>query len=710
MNPAVVLLYIASSIVVARCNTTDTSEPTTIVPETTTVISEATTIVSETNTNVSESNSTIESAEPNDKPNNSYLKIKRNQSNDSRNIALGTFGYKQLIRDSNVIVDKSLWIKEVLQHNSKYIVITCPRKWGKSVNLNMLKTFLECAVDANGSVVLPINRSFNYKLFKKGQLMFVRGHKTELDGPFRIASEDELIEKYLGQYPVLYLSFDINSGKNYADLYNRLRYRISDACKEHKYLERVMANLNLNTSADIEARRWAQFNMDLFNRLLHGAERYEKSIKSSLRFLTGLLRQYFKKRIFVLVDNYDVFLKTIMHEKAVSDADANKFILLYRHLLDFGLNNNDNIEKVILTGTMHLCPEFLLSFSNISVFDALNNQWSEYFGFHRPEVEALFQYANISNELAPAAHHRYHGYKMNKNSNTTLYNPWSIVNFLHFKEVENFWEMTWDHDFLNNMLYIKPLRDIFETLLYGGNISVTFNQTRITKYNFFHLKQLIATERDHKLTNSSVDVILAYLCSLGYLTHAGSHYDPVQGLEVTHLRLPTGEVTSEFRKRFIWHYQFNEHISGEEMMYFSQDLAYLILNDNVTAHERLRNSTYSLVANLPLFNGTQLNEQLVHSLIHYASLQIRWKFQFNTVFIRNTTTTPAPDMILFKGDRGAVIKIEFDTSIPQKALDKAKQFQDVFQTFHDIKTVKFIGISISYYKNIDVITEILNNR
>ena len=135
-------------------------------------------------------------------------------------IRVGTDNFQTLLLKSNVFVDKSLLIKEIIEDSGDVILITRPRRWGKSLNMDMIQRFLEIETDKKGNK-LPQDQRLNHKLFLGGQvdLGFADG-STELLKKLKIANHPNIISKYLGQFPVIKINFKDVRGNSYKEIVN----------------------------------------------------------------------------------------------------------------------------------------------------------------------------------------------------------------------------------------------------------------------------------------------------------------------------------------------------------------------------------------------------------------------------------------------------------------------------------------------------------
>lgn len=616
----------------------------------------------------------------------------------------GACDFKILVQHSNVIVDKTLLIKGLLEHDAKIILITCPRKFGKSLNTNMIKTFLEIPTDKNVS----LHNQTNYKLFKKGIVEMPDGRNVKLNKTFLIAKEEDIIEKYLGQYPVLHVKLIIVTISNYAEVFKEIIEQISEAFLEHNYIAKSLAKLMNDENRTAEERKEAEINHHMFTAMANKLCVNEEDIQKSLKFLCQMLYQYHGKRVFVLMDEYDNFLFTCLHSYFLKVEHLTKAADFCARLFDYTFLDNQYLEKGIITGILCLQDEKIFgNMKDIAIYDTINNQWSNFYGFNQNEANILFDHVNITSDILKKGRYWYHGYRMNKRSNLTVYNPWSFADFLEYQEVLNYWEILTDPEFFSYMFGDEQFKRMIESLVHEKQVSIPFQRIRFSTADLVQLKNVIM-QRDKlkKIEQKSIDLILSYLCATGYLTYDGTVRNTTTGTSITLLRLPNEEVASEWRKRLIVHYQMVENISGSEMMSFSSELDLFIRNDTDKCAV-LKNITEKLISDLPLFGVSEADRnKTMRTLIHYISFEMRIKYEYHTIL---GNETDKPDIILLKKGRGVFLKFKLDSNNATGIVDNLKQFGPIFYSHRHIASVKFIGIAITSLKRA-IISSLVHKR
>lgn len=287
----------------------------------------------------------------------------------------------QITVDPNkLFVDKTLFIKNFLDSSGKVLLITRPRRWGKTLALSMLQHFLSKEVDG-----LPTKDLFNN----------LKITKLELETKYKI---------HQGQYPVIFVSFkDLKSG-DYADLQTAIIDIIAELYNEH--------------SEFILKQKLTKVDCDKFERVLDSKCSYGELLKS-IKFLSKLLCKYYGKKVFILIDEYD---------NAINNAFDNPELLkkltdFFSDLFGSCLKGNKYLEKGLVTGILRVAKANIFSgLNNLEEYTVLDPEFTEHYGFTEVEVNSLLDRSGISNKKEIKAW--YNGYIMGK---YTLYNPWSIM-------------------------------------------------------------------------------------------------------------------------------------------------------------------------------------------------------------------------------------------------------------------------------------------
>ena len=314
-----------------------------------------------------------------------------------KRLAIGIDDFRKIIKEDCYYVDKTKFIEAVLEDASNVKLFTRPRRFGKTLNMSMLKYFFDVR-----------DSEENRKLF------------NGLD-----IEKSKYIDKQ-GKYPIILISLKSIKYETWEESLEQLKSLLSNLYNEFEYIREC-----LNES-----------EIELFNDIWFKKENGEYA--NSLKNLTSFLYKYYKKEVILLIDEYDIPLIT-----AHKYGYYNEIINFYKIFLGEALKTNQYLKMGVLTGIIRVIKTGIFSdLNNLKVYSILEKKYSEFFGFTEEEVKKALQYFNIEEELTNVKYW-YDGYKF---GNSELYNPWSIINFLDGRELKNYWVGTSENFLIKNIL------------------------------------------------------------------------------------------------------------------------------------------------------------------------------------------------------------------------------------------------------------------
>ena len=329
-----------------------------------------------------------------------------------KRLAIGIDDFRKIIKEDCYYVDKTKFMVAVLEDASNVKLFTRPRRFGKTLNMSMLKYFFDVR-----------DSEENRKLF------------NGLD----IEKSKYINEQ--GKYPTILISLKSIKYETWEESLEQLKSLLSNLYNEFEYIREC-----LNES-----------EIELFNDIWFKKENGEYA--NSLKNLTSFLYKYYKKEVILLIDEYDIPLITA-HKYGYYD----EIINFYKVFLGEALKTNQYLKMGVLTGIIRVIKTGIFSdLNNLKVYSILEKKYSEFFGFTEEEVKKALQYFNIEEELTNVKHW-YDGYKF---GNSELYNPWSIINFLDGRELKNYWVGTSENFLIKNILEnpISRTNEILDRLL-----------------------------------------------------------------------------------------------------------------------------------------------------------------------------------------------------------------------------------------------------
>lgn len=294
-----------------------------------------------------------------------------------KKIPIGISDFKDIIENNYYFVDKSLLIKEIVEDDSKVILIPRPRRFGKTINMSMVNNFFN-------------NKNNSRQLFK-----------------------GLLIEKYKnimgkqGKHPVIFISFKDQKYLEWENCklgFNRI---ILNEFSKHYYL--------------VESELLKEHEKNEFYNILNETAN-DVSYMDGIKKLSEYLYRYHNEKVVIILDEYDIPV-----QEAFFNNYYNQAINYLRNLLSGALKDNPYLEKGILTGILRVAKESIFSgLNNIKVYSLINSKYREFFGFTEKEVKEILKYYNIKTELENIKLW-YNGYNF---GGEVIYNPWSILNYI----------------------------------------------------------------------------------------------------------------------------------------------------------------------------------------------------------------------------------------------------------------------------------------
>ena len=314
-----------------------------------------------------------------------------------KRLAIGIDDFRKIIKEDCYYVDKTKFIEAVLEDASNVKLFTRPRRFGKTLNMSMLKYFFDVR-----------DSEENRKLF------------NGLD----IEKSKYINEQ--GKYPTILISLKSIKYETWEESLEQLKSLISNLYNEFEYIRE-----SLNES-----------EIELFNDIWFKKENGEYA--NSLKNLTSFLYKYYKKEVILLIDEYDIPLITA-HKYGYYD----EIINFYKIFLGEALKTNQYLKMGVLTGIIRVIRTGIFSdLNNLKVYSILEKKYSDFFGFTEEEVKEALQSFDIEEELVNVKSW-YDGYKF---GDSELYNPWSIINFLDGRELKNYWVGTSENFLIKNIL------------------------------------------------------------------------------------------------------------------------------------------------------------------------------------------------------------------------------------------------------------------
>lgn len=377
--------------------------------------------------------------------------------NSTLKLPVGIENFEEIRKSGFYYVDKTKLIEQLLQNWGKVNLFTRPRRFGKTLNMSMLRAFFETGVDPS--------------LF---------------EGLY-ISKNKEMCAEYMGKYPVIFLSFKGVDGLTFEEAQTRVTTIIRTEARRHYELK------NSDRLVDEEIAQFAQ--------LLAGKP---DDLTDSIRLLSELLYRHFDQKVIIIIDEYDVPL-----DKAFQNGYYREMVALIRGLFGQALKTNDFLRFAVLTGCLRISKESIFTgLNNFKVVSITDSRFDEQFGFTDEEVQRLLADYHLKDHIEETKEW-YDGYHF---GDTDVYCPWDVVNHVDClledpnAEPQSYWINTSGNDLVKRFIdkADKTTRNEIERLIAGDMI-----------------EKSIRMELTYDEIDNSIDNLWSILFTTGYLTQQG---------------------------------------------------------------------------------------------------------------------------------------------------------------------------------------------
>ena len=378
--------------------------------------------------------------------------------NDTLKLPVGIDDFKKIREAGFYYVDKTKLIEQLLQSWGEVTLFIRPRRFGKTLNMSMLKSFFEIGAE-----------------------------KSLFQGLY-ISEKEKLCAEYMGKYPVIFLSLKGVEGLHFADAQKMLMTIINNEVRRHYYLK---------TSDKLTVEDRKQFEKMLLNE--------DVNLVDSLRLLSQLLYLHYDQKVVILIDEYDVPL-----DKAFKNGYYQEMVSLIRGLFGQALKTNEFLQFAVLTGCLRVSKESIFTgLNNFEINSIVDIEHEEGFGFTDAEVMQMLKYYHCTNRYSDIKEW-YDGYHF---GNADIYCPWDVINFVKKLLTDSnakpsaFWINSSGNDLVK--LFVdkadQSTKDEIERLVAGESVT-----------------KRIRLDLTYDEIENSIDNVWSVLFTTGYLTNIGN--------------------------------------------------------------------------------------------------------------------------------------------------------------------------------------------
>jgi hypothetical protein len=486
-----------------------------------------------------------------------------------KKLPVGISDFKDIVTGDYYYVDKTLFIKDIIDKGDKILLIPRPRRFGKTLNISMLKYFYDCCpeVSSPGTGEKPGPAAKGAK--EKGTPG--NTYKNLFDS-LAICKAGKPYPDKMGKYPVIFLSFKNIKELEWESCLSKMKQLIQREYLKHDYL--------LNSPGLKSAEK------DYLNRIIDlkgNKGDYENSLENLLIFLS----RFYGERAVILIDEYDAPVHA-----GFTHGYYDEIINFMRNFLCGGLKDTDQyLEKSILTGILRIAKESIFSgLNNPGVYTLLSKEFDDKFGFTEEELETMLTDFQLLHRY-DGIQEWYNGYRF---GSRVIYNPWSIINFLgsEEKELKPYWINTSDNQVVDSLLSKggKELKKELEQLIRGETIEKAIEENIV-------LKDVYTDE----------DLLWSFLLMGGYLKQTGKRRDAAAGKMVYNLSIPNLEVRTTYT-RIIDRY-FSTKIENEKL----EIMLKALIEGDIKLFEKMLRKVIQAVFSYHDFGGEP--EKVYHALV-----------------------------------------------------------------------------------------------
>lgn len=470
---------------------------------------------------------------------------------DYKPLPVGVDNFEHLISRGYYFVDKTWFIKELLDKKSSVNLFTRPRRFGKTLNMSMLQYYFEDMHTEDGK------KRDNASLFENKKIMQ--------------AGEQYLA--HMGKYPVINLTFKDAKQPDFELAYDAIRRQVANEFLRHKFI--------------LQDDRLVEEKEEYLNIMRRKADR--GSYNQSITFLSRCLEKYYERKVIILIDEYDVPL-----ENAFTEKFYNEMIGFIRTLFESSLKTNTSLEFAVITGCLRVSKESIFTgLNNLDIISILDWNYGEHFGFTDKEVQRLCEDFGVENKY-DLIKDWYNGYVF---GNVNVYNPWSVIRYVkalksHEEEIPgSYWANTSSNHIVRSLLEMADdsVKNELESLIDGGTVEKPIHE-----------------DITYEEVYESMDNLWNFMFFTGYFRKVKERIgeDDIRYLT---LKIPTREVKYIFRKKIMdWFGQKMKErdLTGLHTAFVNKDTARLeeeltgILYETISSFDESENYYHGLVAGL----------------------------------------------------------------------------------------------------------------
>ncbi|MDP4181115.1 MAG: AAA family ATPase [Bacillota bacterium] len=541
-----------------------------------------------------------------------------------KQVLLGIDNFRKLIDSNGYYVDKTLLIKDLIDRPDQIVLVTRPRRFGKTLNMSMLKYFFE----------LPACRQFELE----------QEDMSYLFKDLNIFKYGEEYIRELGKYPVVYLTLKNAKQKNWEDTLYNLKLTIANEYKRHKYL--------------LSGEALSEYEKEVYNDIINmKAEKIEYT--NVILNLTEYLKRYFKENCIVIIDEYDTPIQS-----GYTYGYFEEIIEFQKGILVKGFKDNKALKQGLLTGIMKVAQESIFSdFNNPLVCTVLAEEFSDKFGFTEAEVREMAKYLECTEHLEDIKKW-YNGYVFG--INTVIYNPWSIIKYMYNPRngLKPYWINTSDNRMIKEVMQLDKAegKKVVERLIKGEEVCKVIEENIV-----------------YQSVKDNPDVAWSFLLHAGYLK--ANKKENVRNKTEYKLLIPNIEIQTIYEDVIIDYFK-----EDENSLEYMQNIIKTLHEENVEKFERILRELYLKQVSyhdvksvrISIEDIEEVEQDKKYESFHHGfllGLFVLMREQY-TVESNKEFGLGRPDMVLIPkntNDAAYIFEFKWESTKGSKSIDKLTQ-------------------------------------
>ena len=603
--------------------------------------------------------------------------------------------FESIVTKSTIFVDKSLFIKEVIESPAEVTLITMPRRSGKTAVFDMLKRFISINDD---------RANLNQKIFKQEIKTLQDGTKSRLN----ISEEKVLVrnKNKIGMYnevnalelqgksPVISIDFKDCKGSSVEEVKAKLQNKIVKTIKQSSHL--------FTSHKPFEISTVGTAYKELLDKTTSG------DFYTSILNLSELLHAHHEKKVWILIDEYDAAANKAYRE--FDDfKESQKVADLFRDIFEPALKNNPYMEKGLLTGVQYIVKSGMLSgLNNIEKYNITDPKFSQYYGINQEEMTPLFDHFSIEDSKREQIKDWYNGYQEKSQSSQEYidkYNIWSIVRYLNNQEsgFKSYWEQSGDISFLKNLFTKSEVKEKIDSLIDEQPLAFRL-ETDFSIDNFRTLKEISSLGVHQEINNNGLNILFSYLFITGYLTSTSNGV----------YKFPNQEIRHEMEKKVLEYYNTLYRLDFNKLKDLTDTLHKVINSERedkgafiqnilkndfaIKFNELVKECNFVDQKDTNTEEGIFINEDAAHSVLNYISMQIKHAFVATEIYTKKIGSEDRgrADTVVKNKNTGLIIEVKHKGD-SHKALEQAKTYGALIE---DSTDKVFIGLNITENKEV----------